>query len=343
MGRILLVGRESVGNLESSYHRAFEELGYQVFRFDIVAAIERYTRLGLAGRLFNRFVPVEPWVQKAHRELVLKTMGLRPDLVVTFGQYPFRVGSLALMRASTDAWLVHIWPDPLFNWDTHLTACISMYDCIATYSKTTVPIFQELGARCVLWVPLAGDPSLHPVVTCSESERQEFGADVAFIGGWRPEREAALSRLRDFDLKIWGPEWGRRCRGNRVIMRAWQGRPLYGVEFAKAVASTKISLNIIDPTNHPAANMRFFEIPMAGGMQVSSPCPEMEQEFRHGEQVFYYQQAGELPDLIRYLLADDELRARVAASAHQKVLAEHTYTHRARHILQLYEHRYGRP
>jgi spore maturation protein CgeB len=335
--RVMLVGHFETGRLEWSYKSAFEALGCEVLSFDIVVAVERYVRLGLVGRLLNTFLSVEPWIQKAHRELALKAMNLKPDLVVTFGQYPLRVGSLALIRASTDASLVHIWPDPLFNWNTHLTACIPMYDCIATYSKATVSIFQELGAKCALWIPLAGDPSLHPVVTCTEPEKQEFSADVTFAGRWRPERETVLSQLSNFDLKIWGPDWGRRCKSNRAIMRAWQGRPIYGSEFAKAIASSKISLNIIDPTNYPAANMRFFEIPVAGGLQISSPCPEMDGEFRHGEHVFYYKQVDELPGLIRHLLADDKLRNQVATSAYQKALADHTYTHRARRIVQLYE------
>lgn len=335
--RIMLAGHQVPGALECSYQTAFETLGCQVYTFDIVEAVDRYALLGYVGRLFNKFVPVEPWMQKANRELVLQTMDLKPDLILTFGQHPFRVGSLAQIRASTDAWLMHIWPDTLLNWNTHLSACISMYDCVATYSRTTVSLFQELGARRALWLPLAGDPSLHPRVVSAESGEQEYAADVTFIGGWRPEREELLSQLNDLDLKIWGPDWGRRCQGNKTIMSAWQGRAVYGVEFAQAIASSKISLNMIDPTNYPAANMRFFEIPMAGGLQISSPCPEMENEFRHGEHIFYYRQVDELSDLIRRLLADDRLRSQVATTAYEKVLAGHTYVHRARRILELYE------
>ena len=39
--------------------------------------------------------------------------------------------------------------------------------------------------------------------------------------------------------------------------------------------------------------MRFFEISTAGGLQVSSACPEMENEFRHAEHIFYYQRQDE--------------------------------------------------
>jgi spore maturation protein CgeB len=144
-----------------------------------------------------------------------------------------------------------------------------------------------------------------------------------------------LEALTQFDLKIWGPDWGRRCKNNLGIMNVWQGRALRGSEFAKAVASSKINLNIIDPTNYPAANMRFFEIPCAGGMQVCSPCPEMEQEFKNGETIFYYRSVSELSDQIRSLLDNSELRERVKHAAHRKVMEKHTYLHRVKQILDL--------
>jgi spore maturation protein CgeB len=144
-----------------------------------------------------------------------------------------------------------------------------------------------------------------------------------------------LSALTGFKMKIWGPDWGLRCRNNSPIMKAWQKRPLRGREFAKAVASSKVNLNIIDRTNYPAANMRFFEIPCAGGLQVCSPCPEMELEFKHGETTFYYRDGSELTGQIRDLLDDSELRGKVKQAAHRKVMEKHTYLHRAKQILSL--------
>jgi spore maturation protein CgeB len=332
--RAMLVGQFSPGALENSYCRALEELGWQVVRFDIIESIQGHVRLGRAGRFFNLFVPVEPWIRKSSRDLMLRVLDLQPDLIVTFGHYPVRVGALAQIRSSSPAKLVHIWPDPMVNWTTHLTVCLPLYDLLATYSRATVPVFRDLGIDAVAWIPLAGDPALHPKLEGNQADRSEFAAEVSFIGAWRPEREVILSQLGGFDLKIWGPDWGRRCRQNRAIMKAWQGRALYGLDFAKAVSGSKVNLNIVDPGNYPAANMRFFELSTAGGFQVSSACPEMMEYFRHGEQIYYYRQSEELQRIIAAVLADNKLRERVAVAAHQKVHAEHTYTHRARALLR---------
>lgn len=329
----MLVGEFPIGALECSYRSAFEALGWQVRSFDIVKAVNDHCRGGRFGRLFNTFVPVEPWIRKANRDLVLSAIEFRPQVIVSFGHYPIRVGALAQLRTSLTADLVHVWPDPLVNWSTDLTSCLPLYDLVATFSQATVPVFRELGANRVAWVPLAGDPTLHEIVPCTPEDVAKYTADVSFIGAWRPEREFVLSLLGGYSMRIWGPDWGRRTKDNPVVRKAWQGRAIYGSEFAKAVTCSKVSLNIIDATITQSPNMRFFEIPLAGGLQLVSRCSEMENEFHHGKQVFFFDRPEDIPDLLRRLLTDESMRSRVASAAHEAVLTKHTYGHRVAQIL----------
>lgn len=338
MAKVLLVGTFGPGRLEQSYEAAFRDLECEVKVFDMAASVNEYCRLGKIGSLFNEFVPIEPWIRKANRELALLARRFIPDLLLVFGQSRVRAGALAQIRSSVSTRMVFIWPDTLVNLSEETIAALPLYDLVACYGREAVAPFQLLGSRRVEWVPLAGDPHMHLVGLLTESDRQEYGADISFIGGWNPEREDAmrliLTEFQNKEIKIWGPAWNRRCRGKKNIVKAWQGRPLYGEEFAKVLAASQISLNVIDDTNYPTANMRFFEIPMAGGLQLCSPCPEMEEEFKHGETVFYYHSADELCDAINILLADTEIRQRVATKAHEKVLNAHMYVHRARQILE---------
>ena len=156
---------------------------------------------------------------------------------------------------------------------------------------------------------------------------------VTFIGGWRPEWEKVLRALTDNHLKIWGPGWDRECPDKDLVRRFWQGRALRGVEFAKAVAASKVNLNVIEMTNRSAANMRFFEVPMCGGLQWVSSCSEMAQEYRHGEHLFYFDEGVDMQSALCPILADDQLRASVAAAGHRLTRERHTYEHRARALL----------
>lgn len=328
--KILMVGHEDGVNLESSYSRAFQSLGHEVEIFALESHIQSYIRLGKVGRLIQRFNPIETWVRKGNRELVTFVLGGEVDLLVVIGSAPVHVGALAQIRAATSTYAAWIWPDTLVNLAEQSPATIPLYQTIFSYSSEAAKVFESMGAS-VIWLPLAGDPELHFPGDLNEDEIKKYKADITFIGGWRPEREAALSSLSNYDLKIWGPEWGRRCTTEKV-RSLWQGRALLGSDFAKAIAASRINLNIIDPINFPAANMRFFEILAAGGLQVSSTCPEMESVFVNGEHLFYYRSEKDLPAQIDQLLRDEELCRRVAKRGHELLMSAHTYTHRARAI-----------
>jgi spore maturation protein CgeB len=52
-------------------------------------------------------------------------------------------------------------------------------------------------------------------------------------------------------------------------------------------------------------------------------------------EVCYYRKAGELPELVRRLLGDENRRQTIARSGAEKAWRSHTYGHRARQLLEL--------
>jgi spore maturation protein CgeB len=91
---------------------------------------------------------------------------------------------------------------------------------------------------------------------------------------------------------------------------------------------SRIALNPIDDTNYPAANMRFFEIPAAGGLQLSSTCPEMREDFRDGEHLLYYDNDEELAARIDWILARPAEVAAIRREGHRRAIEGHTYVQR---------------
>lgn len=336
--RVLCVGDFSPGSLEGSYAAAFATLGCDVQRYDLPGALAKVERLGALGRVVDRFLPVVTWSIKANRDLILLARRLAPDLVVVFGANRITVGALAHLHAQGGIKLVLVWPDSLAYLDWVPVETFRLYDLVASFTKAALPVFESLGAARVEWVPLAGDPGIHGRdETGARAAADELAADVSFIGGWRPERAALLeviaTRLPRVRLKVWGPEWGRRTSRGSALRKAWQGRSLVETEYAVAVRASSISLNPIDPLNYPAANMRFFEIPTAGGLQLASACPEMSEEFPDGVAGVYYDDIEQVPSLIEALLGDPARRERIAACASERVRRAHTYGHRATQIL----------
>ena len=80
--------------------------------------------------------------------------------------------------------------------------------------------------------------------------------------------------------------------------------------------------------------MRFFETMACGAPALVSSCPEMEPAFPEGAGAVYFADERELVSKAKALLDDGERRQQMAEEGHRRVIAGHTYVHRAREVLE---------
>ena len=335
-----LCGEREPGLL-GSYVRALRVLGWTVACWDVNASQARHTKFGRLGSFATSFLPVDAWTLKANREMLITLAEPQPELVIVSGNAPVRAGALAQLRIlAPGARLVLLWPDSLLNLSRHVIEALPVYDLVASYSKASLGELRRLGATRVEWLPFGADPLFFPPdVPVSEEQRRRLASDVCLVGNHRPEREAAVLALvrAGFSVKVWGEprSWKRHVREPGMLSQYYQGEALFGEHFARALRCSALSLNPIDPTNFPSANMRFFESPGCGAATLNSPCPEMAGTFREGVSGFYFDTVGRLPGVVKELIADEPRRIAVAKTAQKLVLDEHTYARRAEQLLEL--------
>ena len=334
---ILVVGRKDAPNLEGSYARAFESLGHKVSEFDLYEAIRESIRFGAAGQALFRVAPREPWIVQGNRSLVVAARKLGCDTIIMAGSLPIRAGALAQLKASIrECRVALLWPDPMLNLGSHIIQALPLLDCVASYSEAACPMLERLGARKTMWLPFAADPILHRAESISGADRSQYGCDISFVGNLRPERERAIRTLvaAGLDVKVWGERrWLTQVEDKQLARSYFRGGPLFGSAYYKAMRTAKVGLNVIDDTNYPGANMRFFEGLACGAAMLSSPCPELEGQFRDRESVLYFRDDRDLVERARELLKNDGLRRSIADCGERLVLAAHTYRHRAETLL----------
>lgn len=333
--RILLVGSGATSSLENSYVRAARSLGHEVFLFDPGAEVNKHIKLGKFGRVLHQFLPVEAWTRKMNRELVLKARDLKPDLMLVFTNVKVLYGTLATIKTIQDTKIAWVWPDTPLNLTDHNLDCSGLFDISAVYSSKARTVFEKIGFPNCHWVPLAGDPELHGF---EPAAADSYKVDISFVGMWRPEREKVLAVIAEkfpqLNIEIYGTYWKDRC-GNAALRKLWKGGGIVGRDLGGYFNRSRININVIDDTNYPAANMRFFEIPTAGGLQLSSPCPEQEMVFRDREEILYFNSDAELIEKIEWVLAHPKEAAHIRQQAHQKLMEGQTYAHRMQQILSL--------
>lgn len=332
--RILIVGSFDKWALERSYMVAGEKLGYEMDAFEPMKEQIPFIRGGPFGVKMHQFLPVEQWTRKMNRKLIVHARNHPPDLILFLTNTRILPGTLACLKTILpDTRLIWIWSDTPLNLESHIILNAGIVDLFATYSRGSIGAFEQLGFNNVVWVPLAADTYMHGI----KEPANEFRRDIGFAGGWRPERERILAYLchqfPDLRIEIQGPTWHKDCK-DKLVRQSIRGKGLYHADLAGFFNSSRINLNIIDDTNYPAANMRFFEVAVASGLQLCSNCPEQEEVFRNFEHIIYFDNEEQARDRISWILENPQ-KANIIRKASKALVEEsHTYNQRLEFILE---------
>ena len=97
------------------------------------------------------------------------------------------------------------------------------------------------------------------------------------------------------------------------------------------LANSSSPANSSKPANQQIKG-RNFEVPGCHGFLLTQPVPHLEDYFEIGNEVVVFHDAKDLLDKIRYYLAHEDERRRIATLGHARCLREHTWDHRLRAI-----------
>jgi hypothetical protein len=160
----------------------------------------------------------------------------------------------------------------------------------------------------------------HAVNNISARDRQRFSAEVAFVGTCYPERCELIRYLNtqlDTPVKVWGRGW-RHCKGVR------SHGALSLADSLKVHACSSISLNPHHADTDNGCNMKFYEIPAAGGFQICNWQPLLE-ETALGRQTVACRTLAEFAEKTHYYLAHEQERRQMLKAASQTIFTTEDY------------------
>jgi spore maturation protein CgeB len=217
---------------------------------------------------------------------------------------------------------------------------LAPFDLVLSYTggRALEELRRHLGAKRV--APLYGsvDPDVHQRV----HPQQSYHSDLSYLGTYASDRQPALDRLFLKPARL-SPQ-------QRFLI----GGALYPEDFPWA--ENVWFVHHVPPPSHPAfycssrltlsvtraamAEMgycpsgRFFEAAACGTPIVTDWWEGMEDFFEPGSEILVASSASEVIDALA--LGSDELR-RIGQAARDRVLAEHTATHRSEELVRLIE------
>ena len=346
--KVLIVGEFLPDRLGASYERAFQTLGHEVVRFDIVAE-----RVALAWPARNRVLhrltlgslaARRTWSLRFNRRLFdLARESRVPWVFAHNGEWLMPETVQALQRHGKRVVIFHAdnpFPPHYSNRPETLEAA-RQADLYLVWSEKLVEALKREGVRAA-FLAFGWDPEVFPY---QHDVPQGSWPGVVFIGGWDREREAFLDEVAaHVPLRIYGPGyWGARARRNGRARACWQGHALAMAAAARVVRESAICLNVLR-TQHQIDGvpdgviMRHFEVPGAGGFLVSTRSGVATELFPDRERAVYFRSVNECIVVCRRYINDAESRALIVRQAHEDVASNHTYRQRAREIIDILRH-----
>jgi spore maturation protein CgeB len=290
------------------YQRALERLGCRTATLDLDRGP------GWLSRLCGRAALQHRLAHAAQSPL---------DLVLVLDDLPLDAETLADARRDSHAkWI--FWAAGELDGDrmSTLQRMAPAFDAVFVSGTDAASALGVPGLPHAAYLPAGCDPSVHRPMRA----RDQFRANVVFVGRATPRREGLLAELVEFGLALWGPGWRRTslrdyCRGEYLRLS----------DYVRAYAGASVAVNIhLDgsPAGGGGCNRRLFELAAIGVPQVTDVRADLPLNFEPDAEVLVYRNAGELRELVRAALQDPAAAEAIAVAGRRRALGEHTLMHR---------------
>lgn len=268
------------------------------------------------------------------QHVIDKAREISPDLIffVPFlDQFTFETLDLLKKSYTTVAWF----GDDTWRFDSFSSRYAPHFSYVATTDPFSVNSYKRIGVVPILteWAAELYSERMGPL---GETESYEY--DVSFVGGHSRYRAWLIERLACSGIKV-------SCFG-----AGWPNGRVSFERMEQIFRTSRINLNISNSINHDIrfvlssvrnfanyfraakraeqVKARNFEIPLAGGFQLSNYVLGLERHLAIGQEIAIYTTPEDCAQLIRYYLENEEMRMNMLLRGHERAKSEHTYLHR---------------
>ena len=325
---------------ESEYwHReisaaSFDGCMFIPFNHGTYLSPERYARAQLLDQLyFDKAVGL----MQLYRALETKIKEHRADVLIVDNCFPYhpdwlRTLSIYKVLRTSDG--------PMTAYDRDF-AYVHAYDHVLYHTPAYSPdmgMADKLAycgtKRADFW-PMALFDAMHDP---SKQEEALFGQqrdqDVVFVGALFPNKMpllAAVKKAFGRRLQLCGlAGWKKNMYFN--LKHGFPGwvSPIAGEQYVPLYQRAKIGINVHNRGKYTMGNYRLFELPGNGVMQISDGGEYLSEFFKVGQEIESYETVEELIDKVKYYLAYDEARERIARAGYRRVMRDHRIAYRLR-------------
>lgn len=291
--------------MQSSHIRALCELGHKV------TVIPYTPKNKIRVSLFERMVFNIAVVARVVRQLMDNPYQY---IFFSLGVDVLLPQTIRLLKYVTGAPLIILsGVSPTLNGNPRDRALAPLADLVVTNDQTHVDQWKQLGAKKAVVLPLSAiDPQIH------FSRKVKKNIDVCFIGTMTRERKKFIDELRmRFPKRI------------KFISKEF----VWEEEYINLLSRARVVLNPLRPQMPAGANLRLFEIPACGALQLAQ-YTKKEWLIPRKEVVIYKNVDGAVKKTLYYLSHQNEMQ-KIIDRGRRRVTKEHLFIHRFGKLMKI--------
>ncbi len=218
--------------------------------------------------------------------------------------------------------------------NSNITKSIELYDSHFTYNLEIQKKLKEQHKVKTELLPFAFDISEELFEVC---QKEKEVLKVCFLGNPDKLRASFIQSLANngIEIDVYGNDWNKFVIHKNITSHP----PVYEHEQWKTLRKYRVQLNLMRIHNLDSHNMRTFEIPCIGGIQLAPDTKEHQLFFEVDKEVFLYTTLEECVSKIDYLLSlATEQANKFRVFAREACLnKKHSYKDRALQVLEVLE------
>lgn len=331
--KILLTGADSPYAIERFYSRHLINLGLNLKCFYAQNTFLDYYHNKLFNKLLFR-LGFSSIINDINDNLKSEINIFNPDVLFVFKGMEVTPDVLKWTK-SKGIYLVNYNPDNPFvfsgrgSGNANITQSIYLYDLHFTYNRSVQRQLLTTNHTKVVYLPFAYEHDASRFDICQQEKEV---LNTCFVGNPDKDRISFIKKLADMGvaLHVYGHGWHKAVKHRNIVTY----EAIYGLDLWKTLRKYRVQLNMMRVHNLQSHNMRTFEIPGIGGIQLAPDTPEHQEFFTPDKEIFLYNSVQDAASQINKILQFSETQANlIRQQAHKAVISgKHTYAERAMEV-----------
>lgn len=348
--KILLVGSHWIGGWMEGVEQGLLKLGHQVQCFAYSSTYSPFrinNELALKSYMPSAFHPlVQPltqmigiaWEKDMNQRLVKTANQYQPDLIFILKGELIQPETLQAIK-SPHRKIISWWVDnPILYFKDYpqVEEQLKLIDGLFIFDYGDLEFLKQKYITNLDYLPCAYDPNIYRPRTINPPEKKQFASDIAFIANYYPERGEFLKYTQGFNVAVWGRGWKKFLNAHNFSTNVLRAKSLNGENISSIYNIAKICPNVHHIQSRGGGlNMRTFEIPGAGGFQLTDYIAGMEEHFEIGKEIVVYESPQHFRELAEYFLKHENERKAIAQRGYERAVRDHTYEQRLKKVFEV--------